>query len=385
MKAILRTLLDPMLDGLARRITPRIPPPEPGLVPWGDSLWFASPNLWEPTVAIALRDLVRPGQTVYDVGANLGGLTSLAARLVGPCGTVCSFEASPRIIGKLQSNVIAQGHRNVTVYHNAIYARSNELIPIFHGGHLNDSIYSTHSVSDAPAHYVPSLALDDFASWSGIVPALVKMDIEGAEFDALQGATELLTAHRPHMILEQTPTDERCLDLLRASGYRAIDLATYSVVESYRDLERRGGILNILFFHREREKELPYALPLRIETLRSFGSGEFEKSGAGTSCKIGQLEAGRYLLDVDMSALGHQNSMMCGVCVDRTQIFRYHGYSKLLADAYRSWVFDLDRPTSVNLFFDFVSGHDDTFEIRGARLARVEGIRVPVTSRLVAP
>ena len=49
-------------------------------------------NPWEPNVQIALNDLAKPGETVFDVGANAGALSLVLSRAVGPKGTVCSFD-----------------------------------------------------------------------------------------------------------------------------------------------------------------------------------------------------------------------------------------------------------------------------------------------------
>jgi hypothetical protein len=60
----------------------------------------------EPCVSQAFRDLCKPGDVIFDVGANSGDLSILASRLVGPKGIVCSFEASRRIVDKCQYNLI---------------------------------------------------------------------------------------------------------------------------------------------------------------------------------------------------------------------------------------------------------------------------------------
>jgi hypothetical protein len=69
-------------------------------------------SFWEPTVALAIRDHCRPGDVVFDVGANAGALSLLMSRLVGPRGIVCAFEASPLIVDKTHVAALACGVRH---------------------------------------------------------------------------------------------------------------------------------------------------------------------------------------------------------------------------------------------------------------------------------
>ncbi|MFZ9822302.1 MAG: FkbM family methyltransferase, partial [Gemmataceae bacterium] len=96
-------------------------------------------NFWEPAVQLALKDLIKSGSTVFDIGANLAGISILMSRLVGPKGTVCAFEASPRIIELTNGNIIASGLNNISLFNNAVYSESGKKISIYAGGHLNDS------------------------------------------------------------------------------------------------------------------------------------------------------------------------------------------------------------------------------------------------------
>src|SRR5437588_2047685 len=178
---------------------------------FGLSYWYEG-NPWEPPVQTALRDLCKPDNVVFDVGANFGGLTTVMSRMVGPRGVVCAFEASPRIVDKCLHNLVLSGCGNVQVYHAAIWHTSFHKVPIYLGGHLNDSIYPS-SDSAAPAYSVSTIALDDFVAYTSLVPNVVKMDIEGAEFDALKGMVNTISRARPHLILETQPSDTRCLDL----------------------------------------------------------------------------------------------------------------------------------------------------------------------------
>lgn len=355
--------------------------------PFGDSFWYTGPNLWEPPVQLALRDLCRPGSIVYDVGANFGGLTSVMSRLVGPKGVVCSFEASPRIVGYLQGNVVKQGHSNVTVYHCAVYSRSNERVKVYPGDHLNDSIYDFGHGRPGEFHWVNTVSLDSFCAKTGLVPSVVKMDIEGAEFDALTGAVELIAAHRPHLILEQQPNDTRCLDFLKRSGYQALDLNAYRLIESAADFPTNVSLRNVLFVHPTRSGDLPYQLPPRLDAVTELRAETFSRSGNSFSSSAPlRLGPGRYLVDMSFAASGTSNELMCGVKVDGQVVFRYHGYSKLIADSYRDWVVDVTRDSDVELYFDFMSGtFDDSFVLSGARIQRLTGFLPDSTLHFLMP
>jgi FkbM family methyltransferase len=342
--------------------------------PFGDSLWYEGPNLWEPPVLIALRDLLKPGDIAFDVGANFGGLTSAMARLAGPRGIVCSFEASPRIFPHLQGNIIKQGHFNVTAYPWAVFSRSNERVKIFPGDHLNDSLYDYGHGKEGEFFWINTIALDDFCTATGMVPSIIKIDIEGAEFDALNGAGRLIAGSRPHLILEQQPSDIRCLALLRAAGYIALDLSNYRTVNSATDFPSEASVRNVLFVHESKIDALPYALPVGRRVVCELTSQDF--AHAATEVKAMRpirLDAGRYLIDVDFTASGTSNELMCGVRSDGADLLRYHGYSKLLAGSYRDWVIDLKSPEAIELYFEFKNGTSDpSLRLSGARVQQLE-------------
>jgi FkbM family methyltransferase len=339
----------------------------------GDSYWFASPNLWEPSVLLALRDLCQPGMVVFDVGANFGGVTSAMSRLVGPMGTVCAFEASPRIIGYLQGNVVAQGHRNVTVFHRAVFSESNKLLMVYEGDHLNDSIYEDQSPTKA-GNMIRTLALDDFCKESNLVPNLVKMDIEGAEFDAVQGFLNIIQRSQPHLILEQKNSDIQCYETLANLGYRFLDLSTYREIKNSQDFSRGKILMNILAIHKTKMADLPYPWPPTFESLLEIGETEIvEKGKSGLRLGKKSFPAGRYLIDCRFEAYGKDNNMVCQVDCGGKTIFRYNAYSKLLADTYTDWVIEVPFAGDLEIQFKFLDGtSDDSFVFRHIKVNRVK-------------
>src|SRR5215831_13226179 len=105
---------------------------------------------------------------------------------------------------------------------------------------------------------VRSVALDDFAAAGDFRPSFIKMDIEGAEIDALRGMPRLLREVRPVLVLEQSPADMRCHALLAEAGYSAVDLATYVPITCAQDFPPDIGVANVLFAPRETTAGNPY-------------------------------------------------------------------------------------------------------------------------------
>ena len=348
------------------------------LEPYGDSFWWEGPNLWEPPVQLVLRDLCKPGSVVFDVGANVGGLTAVMSRLVGPRGVVCSFEASPRIFGHLEQNLVKQGFHNATAYHRAVFSQSGRRMRIYPGDHLNDSLLAQHTAdNNTQVMYAHTVSLDDFVAETKLVPDLIKMDIEGAEFDALRGAEHLIATARPHLILEQQSDDVRCFEFLRERGYFAVNVNNYQIVEAAGNVGEPGKLCNFLFVHEARRTEPPYDLPARAHPAATLGEQDFRTNGAEWRSKVLRLAAGRYLADMAFSAEGRNNQMMCGLRADGEDVFRYHGYSGLLAGHYREWVFDLSAEAEVEFYFRFLDGsQDDSFHLTGGRIARYDFPRI---------
>lgn len=146
---------------------------------------------FEPFETELVMRTVRPGDTVLDVGANVGYYTLIFARLVGPHGRVFAFEPDPQNFDLLRRNVRANGYANVTLEQKAV-ADSAGALALYR----NPANKGDHRTYDAgggrEAVEVGAVALDDyFASLDGRVD-LIKMDIQGAEERALAGMLKLL-------------------------------------------------------------------------------------------------------------------------------------------------------------------------------------------------
>lgn len=175
---------------------------------------------------------VRPGSIFYDVGANVGFYTLLAATLVGS-GKVFAFEPSPRNLTYLRRHIALNNLANVSVFESAISDRDQVLH--FHiertgfGGSLSD---------EGEGIDVESVTLDGLLSGGKIPPPdYIKMDIEGAELMALRGAEQLLRTHHPEIFLATHghDVDRECCELLKSLGY-SIDRLSPSAPNGYGEL-----------------------------------------------------------------------------------------------------------------------------------------------------
>ncbi|MBV1797195.1 FkbM family methyltransferase [Siccirubricoccus sp. G192] len=157
---------------------------------------------WEPWIEAVLRETVKPGMRFADVGANFGYYTLLGSHWVGPQGRVFSFEANPDICRKLRKSVSINGFDDrATVFDVAVYSREAELefafVHEYSGGGAigagGPGQWETHRVR------VRAAPLDLLLADQSSVDVL-KIDVEGAEPEAIQGAAALL-ARSPQVTL----------------------------------------------------------------------------------------------------------------------------------------------------------------------------------------
>jgi len=163
------------------------------------------------------REHIRPGAIVYDVGANAGFFTLLASKLAGDSGRVYAFEPLPRNLEFLERHIGLNELANVHIEALAIAATSGE-------AHFRIAQHaSMGGLSEEGDLHVVTASLDDLiATGRATKPDFIKMDIEGAESDALRGAKELL-AGGPLTIALSThgwQQHETCWSILGDAGFK---------------------------------------------------------------------------------------------------------------------------------------------------------------------
>ena len=128
-------------------------------------------------------------ERVVDIGANVGIFTGIAARAVGPGGRVISFEPEPGNADCLTEMVQANGFTNVTIERKAVADQPGTLRLYLAAQNMGDHRISA-AEEDRPSIEIPTARVDDVLA--GVVPQVIKMDIQGAEGLACRGMRETL-------------------------------------------------------------------------------------------------------------------------------------------------------------------------------------------------
>jgi FkbM family methyltransferase len=152
-------------------------------------------------IEMALGDL-HEGETFLDVGCNYGIFSILASKVVGTKGRVISVEPHPGALEVLRGNVAANQCENVEILNLAFSDRTGSLSLSY-----GDNGAAPQTPGDAPAtvHVVPAMAGDE--ALRDVVPAAMKIDVEGAELAVLTGLKHSLSSKTcRRLCLEIHPT-----------------------------------------------------------------------------------------------------------------------------------------------------------------------------------
>ncbi len=157
----------------------------------------------EPEVQAALQQHLRAGMTFYDIGANIGFFSLLAARLVGKEGRVVAFEADPEIATRLREHVARNELGWITVEEKAVWSEPRTVFFARTDPATSPDRGLGHVVSERAGDtiQVSAESLDDY-TWTQLSPDFLKCDVEGAEVEVFRGARRLLKEKRPGIICE---------------------------------------------------------------------------------------------------------------------------------------------------------------------------------------
>lgn len=195
---------------------------------------------YEPEMCQVFTSILRPGSTCVDVGANEGYFSMLAASIVGPAGRVLAIEPQPRMADSIRTHIALNDAANV------------EFVPLA----LSDSdgsqmLYVSPSLNSGSSGFTrttwyPLRQTKVQVSTLGRVLSqctvetvdLLKVDVEGHEYEVILGAKEVFAAARVRYIaLELHPT------ILRQRGLDAAEITAFLEQCGYRPDPRFSGLV----------------------------------------------------------------------------------------------------------------------------------------------
>jgi FkbM family methyltransferase len=219
---------------------------------------------YEPEVEKCMRNILRTGNVFIDIGANVGYFSIICAGLVGPVGQVHSFDPHKKVIQLLVESAKRNQYNNIYVNQVALSSREETLNFVY----LRNSAFSwtlpIYAMEKSPylsqvcEELVSAIPLDQYVqSMANQDIALIKIDVEGAEYKVLMGARETLLKHSPSILIEAQDwslsryghTIDDIFNFLNPLHYRAFDL-TGMPIKDAEDARRRledFRVQNLLF------------------------------------------------------------------------------------------------------------------------------------------
>jgi FkbM family methyltransferase len=205
---------------------------------------------YEPDLQRTARDFIRQGMTIYDVGANIGYLSLLFARLAGEAGQVFAFEALPENVKRLQENIgLNKMESHISVVPAAVVGTSRRVEFLIHAsGAMGKALGSAGREEGYNKKIeVEGITLDDFVFvQKHPKPDVIKMDIEGGEVLAVQGMQRLMRETMPILLMEThgKTSAHAVWQALSDNGYHIARMKRpYRLLQSYQQLDWKAYLV----------------------------------------------------------------------------------------------------------------------------------------------
>lgn len=220
---------------------------------------------FEPLTVRSYRQLIKPGDIVLDVGANIGAHSLVFAKCVGPEGEVIAFEPTQFAFTKLNANLELNPQLKDRVIPTQLMLVSNDM------HELPDTLYSSWPLSSSENRHdkhfgklmgtkgASSLSLDSFISQQKLSQVdFMKVDIDGHEVEMFRGAHHTLATMGPPIVMEISPHQleeygasvEELLEILVHHKYELFDLSSGAKLPSDPEMLKKsipyGGSINAL-------------------------------------------------------------------------------------------------------------------------------------------
>ena len=172
--------------------------------------------------------IARPGDTVLDIGANIGIVSLWLSKLVGKTGKVHAFEPNPELCGILEQTIYRNQAVNIRPHAVALGARIGQMELRVCGGNTGSgSFLLNEKAAGCRVFSVPVQTLDAIVAQEQIETIrLIKVDVEGFEAEVFHGGLQVLQCLRPQAVLFEFAekwdgrlSDQPVFKILQEAGY----------------------------------------------------------------------------------------------------------------------------------------------------------------------
>lgn len=199
---------------------------------WSERQTYFLGRYYELDTQLTIMNCLRPGDTFVDVGGNVGMVTLVASRRVGPRGAVHTFEPNPEAAAHLTRAIYDNQIRNITLHPVGLSDQASTLTLSVITDHLGMGTFAEPDADQG--HLVSARHTADVVCGDDVLPpdlpgeVTVKIDVEGFECRAVRGLLETIRRHRPAIVTEVIAAHLHragnrvadLFDLLQAEGYR---------------------------------------------------------------------------------------------------------------------------------------------------------------------
>jgi FkbM family methyltransferase len=175
--------------------------------------------------------IIAPGDCAIDLGAHSGRHCKPMAALVGEEGTVIAFEPNPVARGWLVNNVALEIEAGIVVVHPYALSNVTQKMSFTIANERPEESGLKKREYNGPTTTqeieVDVVTLDSVLTDTTDAPAFIKIDVEGAEFDALKGANHTIATHKPIIAFEFGQSSYQSFDVDPGEVYDYLDCLGY--------------------------------------------------------------------------------------------------------------------------------------------------------------
>lgn len=212
-------------------------------------LHFRYTGEYEPLTTKIVSNIIKEGDVVVDIGANIGYYTLLFSKLVGKSGKVYAFEPESNNFCFLKKNIELNGCCNVIAEQKAV-SDINGVVKLF----LDETNPGAHTMIDEHKNLhsidVQCVTLDSYFKDMKQKPTLIKADVQGVEDRVLRGASDFVDGKIVFVLelcMDLKPDDKNIVDILVEKGYNILGINENKKCFQNPSCLSKGETLNVLF------------------------------------------------------------------------------------------------------------------------------------------